>query len=179
MQGVKTGLLTLLLPFASLADTHWAVAEGLGNMRFQGEIIAESCRVDAENQQLIIHMGRVSSNRFHTAGEMADAVPFEIHLSDCNTLVRQQIGISFRGVVDDKNPEVLSVGEGSGIATGVGIALFDNNNQLIHLNSPAFKLRQLPTGANTLNFVARYKAISNQVTGGTANAQVWFSLTYQ
>ncbi len=109
---------------------------GWGKHAFQGVIIAESCRVEAGDQQMTVNMGQISSNRFHSAGEDANPVPFDIHLQDCSTAVSQHVGVSFRGVADGKNPDVLSVGEGPGIATGVGIALFDNEDQLIPLNSP-------------------------------------------
>ncbi|MCP6745094.1 fimbrial protein, partial [Klebsiella pneumoniae] len=39
--------------------------------------------------------------------------------------------------------------------------------------------QRLYTGPTTLHFVAKYRATGKQVTGGMANAQVWFSLTYQ
>ncbi|HHS9693534.1 TPA: fimbrial protein, partial [Klebsiella michiganensis] len=35
------------------------------------------------------------------------------------------------------------------------------------------------TGPTTLHFVAKYRATGKQVTGGVANAQASFSLTYQ
>ena len=168
----------LLSPLA-LAGNHWNVTVAGGNMRFQGVIIAESCRVEAGDQQMTVNKAQISSNRFHSAGEDANPVPFDIHLQDCSTAVSQHVGVSFRGVADGKNPDVLSVGEGPGIATGVGIALFDKEDQLIPLNSPPGAWRRLYTGPTTLHFVAKYRATGNQVTGGAANAQVWFSLTYQ
>ncbi len=168
-----------LFPPLALAGNHWNVTVAGGNMRFQGVIIAESCRVEAGDQQMTVNMGQISSNRFHSAGEDANPVPFDIHLQDCSTAVSQHVGVSFRGVADGKNPDVLSVGEGPGIATGLGIALFDNEDQLIPLNSPPGAWRRLYTGPTTLHFVAKYRATGNQVTGGAANAQVWFSLTYQ
>ena len=168
-----------LLPPLALAGNHWNVTVAGGNMRFQGVIIAESCRVEAGDQQMTVNMGQISSNRFHSPGEDADPVPFDIHLQDCSTAVSQRVGVSFSGVADGKNPDVLSVGEGPGIATGVGIALFDKEDQLIPLNSPPGAWRRLYTGPTTLHFVAKYRATGNQVTGGAANAQVWFSLTYQ
>ncbi len=74
---------------------------------------------------------------------------------------------------------MLSVGEGPGIATGIGVALFDKEDRLIPLNSPAGAWSRLYTGPTTLHFVAKYRATGHQVTGGAANAQAWFSLTYQ
>ena len=73
----------------------------------------------------------------------------------------------------------LSVGEGPGIASGIGIALFDSQGQQLPLNRPADRWISLYRGPTTLNFVAKYRATGRQVTGGAANAQAWFSLTYQ
>ena len=81
------------------------------------------------------------------------------------------MGVTFRGVGDGKNPDVLSVGEGPGIATGIGIALFDKENRLIPLNSPPDAWTRLYTGPTTLHFVAKYRATGHQVTGGAAIAE--------
>lgn len=169
----------LLLPPLALAGNHRNVTVAGETLRFQGVIIAEACRVEAGDQHMTVNMGQISSNRFHSAGEDANPVPFDIHLQDCSTAVSQHVGVSFRGVVDGKNPDVLSVGEGPGIATGVGIVLFDNEDQLIPLNSPQGAGRRLYTDPTTLHLVAKFRATGNQVTGGAANAQVWFSLAYQ
>ncbi|HHK9751362.1 TPA: fimbrial protein [Klebsiella pneumoniae] len=179
MQGMKTGFLMFLLPPLALAGDHWNVMVAGGSLQFHGVIIAESCRVEVGDQQMTVNMGQVSSNRFHSTGEDASPVPFDIHLQDCSTKVSQQVGVSFRGVADGKNPDMLSVGEGPGIATGIGIAFFNKEDQLIPLNGPPSLWQRLYTGPTTLHFVAKYRATGKQVTGGMANAQVWFSLTYQ
>ena len=89
------------------------------------------------------------------------------------------MGVSFQGVADGKDPDVLSVGEGAGIATGIGIALFDDQGSFIPLNQAPARWVRLNEGLTTLHFVAKYRATARQVTGGTANAQAWFALTYQ
>ena len=125
MQRMKSGLLIFLLPPLALAGNQWNVTLPGGNMRFQGIIIAGSCRVEAGDRQMTVNMGQISSNRFHSAGEDANPIPFDIHLQECSTAVSERVGVAFHGVADGKNPDVLSVGEGPGIATGVGVALFD------------------------------------------------------
>jgi fimbrial protein len=175
---MKSGLLIFLLPSLALAGTPWNTALSGGNMRFQGIIIAESCRIEAGDRQMTVHMGKISSNRFHSAGEDITPVPFDIHLQECSTAVSQRVGVAFHGVADGKNPDVLSVGEGPGIATGVGVALFDKDDQLLPLNGPPAVWTGLYTGPATLHFVAKYRATGHPVTGGKANAQAWFSLTY-
>ncbi|MEH0876598.1 fimbrial protein [Pectobacterium cacticida] len=179
MKRMKSGLLMFLLPSMVFAGNRWNSTLPGGNMRFQGVIIAESCRVEAGDRQMTVRMGQISSNRFHSAGEDIHPVPFDIHLQECSTAVSQRVGVTFHGVADGKNPDVLSVGEGPGIATGVGVALFDKEDRLIPLNSPPTAWTRLYTGPTTLHFVAKYRATGYPVTGGAANAQAWFSLTYQ
>lgn len=178
MQGMKSGLLLLLPPLA-LAGNQWNVTLPGGSMRFQGLIMASSCRVEAGDRQMTVNLGQISSNRFHDVGEDSNPIPFTIHLQDCSTAVSQHVGVAFHGVADGKNPDVLSVGEGPGIASGIGIALFDGHGQQLPLNRPPDRWMPLYRGPTTLNFVAKYRATGRQVTGGAANAQAWFSLTYQ
>lgn len=117
MQGMKSGLLLLLPPLA-LAGNQWNVTLPGGSMRFQGLIMASSCRVEAGDRQMTVNLGQISSNRFHDVGEDSNPIPFAIHLQDCSTAVSQHVGVAFHGVADGKNPDVLSVGEGPGIASG-------------------------------------------------------------
>lgn len=179
MQRMKSGLLMLLLPACALAGNKWNVTLPGGNMRFQGVIIAESCRVEAGDRQMTVQMGQISSNRFHAPGEDINPVSFDIHLQECSTAVSQRVGVAFHGVADGKNPNVLSVGEGPGIASGIGIALFDKEGSQLPLNGPPASWTRLYSGPTTLHFVAKYRSTGRQVTGGVANAQAWFSLTYQ
>ena len=69
-------------------------------------------------------------------------------------MVRFEFGEFFLDTVpgaDGKNPDVLSVGEGPGIASGIGIALFDSQGQQLPLNRPPgrwvplWKNRQSPS----------------------------------
>ena len=78
-----------------------------------------------------------------------------------------------------KNPDVLSVGEGPGIATNIGVALFDDEGNLVPINRPPANWKRLYSGSTSLHFIAKYRATGRRVTGGIANAQAWFSLTYQ
>jgi fimbrial protein len=105
------------------------------------EVIADACEVQAGDRTLTVSMGQVSSNRFHRVGEDTDPVPFHIQLLNCNTNVSRYVAIQFRGVGDGKQPDVLSIGEGPGIATNVGVALFDRqgaySRQQSGANNPA------------------------------------------
>lgn len=147
-------------------------------MHFSGVIVSSSCQVEAADPQLTVKMGEVSSNRFHFVGEDVNPVPFDIQLTGCSPGVRKRVRIAFYGVADNENPDLLSSGSGAERATGIGIALFDRNNQLIPLNGQPKDAR--PRNQDpTLRYVAKYRTTSEQVSGGKINAQVWFALTYQ
>ena len=179
MKRKRLFLLASLLPMFALAGNKWNTTLPGGNMQFQGVIIAETCRIEAGDKQMTVNMGQISSNRFHAVGEDSAPVPFVIHLRECSTVVSERVGVAFHGVADGKNPDVLSVGEGPGIATNIGVALFDDEGNLVPINRPPANWKRLYSGSTSLHFIAKYRATGRRVTGGIANAQAWFSLTYQ
>ncbi|MNW05805.1 putative fimbrial-like protein YcbV precursor [compost metagenome] len=85
----------------------------------------------------------------------------------------------FHGMADSNNPQVLSVGDGPGVASGVAVALFDDRGRFIPLNTAPRYWVPLQEGPVILHFVAKYRATGQPVNNGLANAQAWFALTYQ
>lgn len=179
MRRVNLGiLLTLLQGPMAIADDSWNSESVGGLMRFQGELIAETCSVETVDKNLTVEMGLVSSNQFEQAGDEAGSVPFDLHLKNCNTYVSRGVGVVFHGVADKKNSDILSVGHGPGTATGVAVALFDVRGRFIPLNTAPQQWKKLQEGSLVLHFIAKYRATEKLVTNGLANAQAWFSLTY-
>ncbi|AHG21159.1 fimbrial protein [Chania multitudinisentens RB-25] len=170
-------LLTLLLGPKAIADWNDRPLGGL--MRFQGEVIAETCTVETKDQHLMVSMGHVTTDRFQLAGDEADPVLFDLHLQNCNPTVSRNVGVIFHGMADKNNPEMLSVGDEPGVATGVAVALFDNRGRFIPLNTAPRYWVPLQDGPLTLHFVAKYRATGQPVSDGLVNAQAWFALTYQ
>jgi fimbrial protein len=171
--------LLFLLPPTLEAGQHWEVMLPGGAMRFQGELLAEACSVETSDRSLTVNMGQLRTNMLHAPGEDTDPIEFDIHLRDCNKNVSQYVGIAFNGVADGKNPDVISIGEGPNIAQDIGVAIFDATDTLIPLNSPPRRIAQVMNGETILHFVAKYRATGHHVTGGKADAQAWFSLTYE
>ena len=171
--------LLFLLPQALQASDDLELSFPNGGMRFQGELLAEACNVETSGRFLAVNMGQVRTNMLPAPGADTDPVTFDIHLRDCNKHVSQYVGVTFNGVADGKNPAVLSVGEGPGIAQDVGLALFDASSTLIPINSPPRRIASVENGETVLHFVAKYRATGHHVMGGRADAQAWFSLTYE
>lgn len=147
-------------------------------MRFQGLIMASSCHVEAGDRQMTVNLGQISSNRFHAVGEDSNPIPFAIHLQDCSTAVSQHVGVTFLAWLMEKTPTCcrwVKVGD----RQWDRYCAIRQPGPAAPLNRPTDRWISLYRGRTTLNFVAKYRATGRQVTGGAANAQAWFSLTYQ
>lgn len=172
-------VLTLLLGGRVIADNQWHDQLPGGLMRFQGEVIAETCSVETSDRNLTVSMGHITTDRFRLAGDEADPVPFDLHLQNCTAAVSRSVGVMFHGMADRNNPQVLSIGDGPGVASGVAVALFDERGRFVPLNTAPQYWIPLQDGPLTLHFFAKYRATGQPVNDGLANAQAWFALTYQ
>lgn len=174
------GIVLLLMASgdALAGDRHHVVIDG-GITHFRGSLTAEACTVATDSQNQTVDMGQLRSNQFSGVGSLTSPVGFSIRLTECSTAVSDQVGVTFFGVTDGKDPLVLKAGEGVNAATGVGLALFDEQGQIIAPNTQPRIWSRLHEGDNSLRFHARYRATSRQVTGGNADAFTWFALTYQ
>ncbi len=174
-----SAVLLLMVSTQALAgNRHHVVIDG-GITHFRGALTAEACTVAIDSLNQTINMGQLRSNQFSGVGSLTSPVGFSIRLTECSTAVSEQVGVTFFGVTDDKDPQVLKAGDGVNAATGVGLALFDEQGKIIVPNTQPSSWRWLHEGDNRLRFHARYRATSRQVIGGNADAFTWFALTYQ
>jgi major type 1 subunit fimbrin (pilin) len=85
--------------------------------------------------------------------------------------------VKFDGLADSIVNSILALTPDSGVATGVGIQLTDNNNVVVPLYT-ASSAYTLQSGANNLDFVARYYATEDLVESGSANSTSNFTIVY-
>ncbi|EQA1667114.1 fimbrial protein [Enterobacter bugandensis] len=159
-------------------NRHHVVIDG-GITHFRGVLTAEACTVSTDSRNQTINMGQLRSNQFSGVGSLASPVGFSIRLTECSKAVSDQVGVTFFGLTDGKDPHVFKVGGGLNAATGVGLALFDEQGNIIVPNIQPRVWSRLHEGDNSLRFHARYQATSREVVGGNADAFTWFGLTYQ
>lgn len=174
----SVALLLMASGEALAGNRHHVVIDG-GITHFRGVLTAEACTVSTDSRSLTVNMGQLRSNQFSGVGSLTSPVGFSIYLTECSTAVSDQVGVTFSGVTDGKDPLALKAGEGINAATGVGLALFDEHGQIIAPNTQPLAWNRLHEGDNSLRFHARYRATSLQVTGGNADAFTWFTLIYQ
>ncbi|KNC88192.1 fimbrial protein [Trabulsiella odontotermitis] len=167
-----------LLPLSVIATLQTANASD-GTIQFNGSIVDSPCVISSESKNQEVDMGAVKSSTFAATGDKSTAAPFQIKLEECDlTAGKTKVNVVFNGIGDDDDTSLLSVDNGAGSATGVGIGIFDAKGQAISLNEGA-SLEDLTEGNTTLNYDARYVSTKDAVTIGSANGQVDFSLTYE
>ncbi|QEZ92440.1 MULTISPECIES: type 1 fimbrial major subunit FimA [Proteus] len=178
---IKTVLAVSILSASSLA-TAATVVNG-GKINFTGQIVNAACAVSAKSMNQTINIGQYRTAQFDVVGKTVGDTNFSIDLADCDTTVAKNASASFSGVSDANDKTILAVSNittgGSGAATGVGIELIDHTGKVLTPDGSVFSTaKQLINGANTLDFVARYKSTLDTVTPGHADANVTFKMQY-
>ncbi|WP_419793424.1 fimbrial protein [Pseudomonas palleroniana] len=150
-----------------------------GRVTVVGAVINSGCLVSTSNTDKVVQMGEVRSNQFLGVGSDAQPVAFSIQLEDCVRNIRDSIGISFVGVANEHDAEVLAVSPGPNAAQGIGVALFDADNKFLPINTLPVNFTPLNKGVNTLHFFAKYRLAEQHPIPGIADAWANFTLTYQ
>lgn len=173
-----------------------------GTINFTGNITAASCSItggagtnvtgEKGKQDIAVNLGTVSADSVGgTAGHgIAGGTSISLNL-DCGntatdlTLVKMKFDPLAGSGIDGKNNKLLKI---SGSAKGVGIGLYDDNNNLLNLaanetiNAPLVKggTEAAPVYTAALNMRAGYVANGEAAIGaGTANGTLPFTLSYE
>ncbi|MBG3012987.1 type 1 fimbrial major subunit FimA [Proteus faecis] len=179
---VKTVLAVSVLSLSSIASAA-TIVNG-GKINFTGQIVNAACAVSAKSMNQTINIGQYRTAQFDSVGKTVGNTDFSIDLEECDTTVAKNASASFSGVSDSNDKTVLAVSNittgGAGAATGVGIEITDHTGKILSPDGSVFSTaKQLIDGANTLNFVARYKSTLDTVTPGQADANVTFRMQYE
>ncbi|MDQ0073523.1 major type 1 subunit fimbrin (pilin) [Variovorax boronicumulans] len=180
----------VLIKFASLAVAG-LLSQGAfaidGTINFTGEITTQACSVSPSSQNLIVPLGKVSTNVFGgipaTIGAMSTPAKFTIDLLGCDTTTIKNASVSFSGTSDLDNNTKLRLANagqvGVASASGVAIEIGDSTGAKIDLNTGKSGDYILGQGDNSLKFQAAYIATKNVVTPGPANAAAQFTIAYK
>lgn len=164
----------LLLGFAPHC---FASDDGLGTVNITGFIHDNTCTVSTTDLQ--ITMGNISDKQLEPAGKSGNQVKFTIGLKDCGSAA-SNVAVTFIGTAPAPGSPLIAVDDNPGAAKGVGIALLDDQQHTIPVNSSS---RNYPLTASSptasLDFFAQYTSFTDTVTSGPASASVTFNLTYQ
>ncbi|MGL5384400.1 MAG: fimbrial protein [Serratia sp. (in: enterobacteria)] len=176
---MKKNLIAVAVAVAAVAalSVSNAIAGGAGQINFTGAITDDACTiVNTVSNPLDVKLGTYGSNEFKAAGDTTAKMGFKIALTDCPASAKQA-AVNFDGTSDSTNAALLKLTQDSGVATGVGIQLYDDAGTEIALHT-ASKVYPLVTGDNNLPFNAAYKSTAATVTAGPANGVANFSIIY-
>ncbi|KFC82527.1 Type-1A pilin [Ewingella americana] len=172
---MKRNITGLALLVASIVSTSAFAIDGTIN--FKGNVISNPCTVSAASKSLDVQLGKISATSFPTSGSLSAAQKFTLVLSGCPTTVTSA-KVRFDGNQVSGDNSILAVTSGTGKAGGIGIKIYDRNDNPVSLyqDSAAYPLT---TAANNLEFKARYVSLANTVTPGAADGAAQFTIIYQ
>ncbi|HEX7991975.1 MAG TPA: fimbrial protein [Stenotrophomonas sp.] len=168
---LKISALTLALSslFAPAANA------ASGSVTFKGEIVQSTCNVSTASIDQTVTIGTFPTTLFKEVGDVSASKSFNINMENCEA---GTYTLRFDGTTPIGHPELLSVSQ----ATGVGIEILDNSDNVFPINQelvdPAL-VTIASTGKATVNLKARYKSFEKAVGAGVADATSTFSIEYR
>ncbi|EEG9161790.1 fimbrial protein [Salmonella enterica] len=162
---------------------------GSGKITFTGTITNSPCDIAPGDDAITVPFGQISYRKLNAANATSDSKPFTIHLQNCafdpddatnnpNAVGKMsKVTVSFSGTGDATHHAYVSTGD----AHHVGVQLLKSDNStIIEPNTPMpdGDAQQLQAGNNELKFFARLIALTADVTPGTVDASVTYTLKY-
>lgn len=147
-----------------------------GTITVSGTVIAAGCEVDAASIAAPIVFNDLDAGALSTVGTISDKQDINIALTACPV---SQAGVMFTasGTADATNNQLLAL-SGDSVATGMGIAIYNKDGDLIPMNSAsAAAAIDAETGTATIALQAAVMSTA-VVTAGTFAATTNFSLIY-
>ncbi|NIF22658.1 MULTISPECIES: fimbrial protein [Pantoea] len=176
----------ILLPMVSIGLSLLAMNAHASNgtVAFTGSIVNSTCSVSSGDQNKQVFIGKYPTSAFTKIGDVTASKAFTINLTNCET---GNYTLRFDGPTVAGSPNLLSVSA----ATGVGIEILDNAQNVLPINQTADSTTpwvaitnnstdsKNATGTATFNLKARYKSYASAVTAGDANANANFTIEYK
>ncbi|MGH8449364.1 fimbrial protein [Pseudomonas sp.] len=158
--------------FASMANA------ADGTINFTGTITDVACTVTTGTASQTVAMGTIASSALGTVGATSAPTRFNIVLTTCPATVTSAT-IKFDGPANPANSSLLALTNVAGVATGVGIGLYQQDAVTQIPVGGASASQALSTSTDTtFNFIAKYVATNATVVAGSANAVSDFTVIY-
>lgn len=170
----KLFVMALMASSAFVSAVHAAD----GTINFTGAITDTACTVNPTSKSQIVNLGSVSAGAFTAAGTTAAPTRFGITLTNC-PVAATTASLKFDGPANASNSSLLALTTGAGVATGVGIGIYESNSSTLIPVGSASATKNVVSGTDTtFEFVAKYVATASTVVSGAANAVSNFTVSY-
>lgn len=171
----------LLVNAAVLPSLVWA--HDL-TVNLSGSIQNNTCSVAADSVNKAVSMGNVAAKSFARVGDTTPPVRFVLNLENCGDATTG-VAVELNGIADNNNIQLLALDKSTGNATGLGIALLDEDSKIIPMNGTS-KTYPMPVSIDgstfttniSMVFYAQYMADGAVVQAGNASASTTFTLVY-
>lgn len=168
---IKVTLSLLLLSWTLSAAAHD------GTINIDGSIEEPGCTISPDSVNQTISLGNIASSQLSQPGETSLPITFKISFEHCSS-VTKTLALRFNGTSDSTNPDLVAIDSDPGAASGIAIAIKDSTSHLLPINTSTGTY-STPYSYGSLTYYAQYMATKSNVTAGTANATVTFSMTYE
>ncbi|AZD09517.1 hypothetical protein C4K26_4123 [Pseudomonas chlororaphis] len=173
---MKKSLIAAALLAGSAFATMAHAADGTIN--FTGNITDATCTVTPSTANQTVRLGDVASSGLTAVGATSAPSRFNIVLTACPATATSAT-IKFDGPSDAANSSLLALTAGAGVATGVGVGLYEQDAVTqIPVGGTSASRTLSTTVDTTFNFIAKYVATNATVVAGSANATSAFTVSY-
>ncbi|MFI2946599.1 fimbrial protein [Serratia nematodiphila] len=166
----------LLLAGSGLAFNAYA-ADGSVDMELT--LAHGTCNLTAGSKNMQVALGNISRTELASTGATSKPVDFTVEATDC--VPNLTVWFRFDGVAAGQNDKAFALDSGS-VAEGVGIQLADigNSDEYVKTPNTTYGYGRIPGKDGTFSkpFQARYIALTDKVTPGTANVTTQLNLVY-
>lgn len=168
----KGVFIVLMLVFISATHAHD------GTVNISGTIQDNTCELAPDSQNKTIDMGIFAASQFRQSGDFSAAKKLTLNLQYCGPAASGAT-VTFSGTADTQNPEMFALEAAAESAKGLALGIYDTDGKPIApgKSSASVALKPGQTSAS-LNFLARYVAVQDSVSAGSANGVVTFVVDY-
>ncbi|KVN74686.1 fimbrial protein [Burkholderia ubonensis] len=163
-----------------VAPAAFAADEQGGQVKFTGELTADTCTVDAGSLDQTIALPKVSTKKLATKGDAYGSRPFDIKVTNCPTTVTQ-IAAHFEVFNMDPATRTLANTLKTGAASNVAVQLLNADGTPIEVGATGKKFAVTGTDAArgaTMTYAGQYYALG-QATAGKVETVTKFTLVYE
>lgn len=155
-----------------------------GKITFKGEVVTQSCVVEAADQSKTVILPKISTVSLTHVGDTTGTTPFSIGLTHCDSSdTIKDVGLSFVGPNIDLDTNTLKTdGVGTTTAKNVNIALYNQDDSQIMLGGDTTtqntSYTQITNDKAQLNYFAKYYS-TGIVEAGLVETTVDFEIIYK
>ena len=140
-------------------------------------ILYSGCTIVSDDQHQTIALGNFNGAK-QLLGETGSSVPVSIRLNDCSQIEGVKVSLTPNfGVEGATNSAVLALSPASS-AKGVGIEILDRDYHAVDFSLSSQVTQALDGESSELRFYARFKKIANEITPGSAETGMTYSIEY-